>query len=185
MGDQLARLTGERVRSLRLRHGKTQTVVAGLAGISTDYLYQIEHGRKLPTLPVLLALAKSIDVSIAELLGESAPSAPDAVPSMIGTRLHRAMTMPPCQETQACSDGELADRVRRAWALWQTAADRYSAISVILPPLILDVDRARTASDLSERTLASVADLYGLVRTVTKRIGRIDLSIMAADRAVR
>jgi len=49
MGDRLAQVTGERVRSLRLRHGKSQTVVAGLAGISTDYLYEIERGS--PTRP--------------------------------------------------------------------------------------------------------------------------------------
>jgi hypothetical protein len=29
------------------------------------------------------------------------------------------------------------------------------------------------------------SDLYGLLRTVTKRIGRVDLSLLAADRAVR
>lgn len=31
---------------------QTQAVVAGLSGITTDYLYQIERGKKLPALPV-------------------------------------------------------------------------------------------------------------------------------------
>jgi hypothetical protein len=29
------------------------------------------------------------------------------------------------------------------------------------------------------------SDLYGLLPTVTKRLGRIDLSLLAADRAIR
>ncbi|MEV5541049.1 helix-turn-helix transcriptional regulator [Saccharopolyspora shandongensis] len=35
----------------------------GLAGITTDYLYQIERGKKLPTVPVLLVLARVLGVS--------------------------------------------------------------------------------------------------------------------------
>ena len=33
--------------------------------------------------------------------------------------------------------------------------------------------------------LCCAADLYGLLRTVTKRIGRLDLPLLAADRAIR
>src|SRR6266567_2941493 len=40
--DELARVIGTRVRAARVGNRQTQTVVAGLAGITPDYLYQIE-----------------------------------------------------------------------------------------------------------------------------------------------
>lgn len=44
-------------------------MVAGLAGITADYLYQIEHGMKLPTVAVLTKLAGVLGVSVAEFAG--------------------------------------------------------------------------------------------------------------------
>lgn len=67
----LAHCLGKRLRLARLRQHKQQTVVAGLAGITTDYLYQIERGLKLPSLTVLTELARVLDVPLSALLGES------------------------------------------------------------------------------------------------------------------
>jgi transcriptional regulator with XRE-family HTH domain len=44
---------GERLRFYRQAKGKTQAVVAGLAGVTEDYLSQIERGLKTPTLSLL------------------------------------------------------------------------------------------------------------------------------------
>jgi transcriptional regulator with XRE-family HTH domain len=65
MGDDLARRVGQRVRFARQAAHQTQAVVAGLSGITTDYLYQIERGKKLPTLPVLVAIAAALGTSSA------------------------------------------------------------------------------------------------------------------------
>ncbi|WP_324605343.1 helix-turn-helix transcriptional regulator, partial [Streptomyces sp. NRRL S-15] len=48
--------TGERVRELRRRQGRTQAAVAGLCGITTDYLSQIERGHKTPSSDVVARL---------------------------------------------------------------------------------------------------------------------------------
>src|SRR5215831_20524347 len=45
---------GERLRFYRQAKGKTQAVVAGLAGVTEDYLSQIERGLKTPTILLLL-----------------------------------------------------------------------------------------------------------------------------------
>ncbi len=60
MDEQLARAIGERVRVRRTAGRRKKTVVAGLAGITADYLYQIERGTKLPTVAVLTKLAGSL-----------------------------------------------------------------------------------------------------------------------------
>src|SRR5215468_1325029 len=68
---ELGRSLGKRLRLARLQQRKQQTVVAGLAGITTDYLYQIERGLKLPSLMVLMELARVLDVPLSVLLGET------------------------------------------------------------------------------------------------------------------
>src|ERR1017187_9165794 len=63
---------GERLRFYRQAKGKTQAVVAGLAGVTEDYLSQIERGLKTPTIALLHRFSKILGVRISELLGESA-----------------------------------------------------------------------------------------------------------------
>ena|SRR5882724_2565001 len=63
---------GERIRFYRQAKGKTQAVVAGLAGVTEDYLSQIERGLKTPTIALLHRFAKILGVRISDLLGESA-----------------------------------------------------------------------------------------------------------------
>lgn len=52
---------GDRIRFHRQAQRKTQAVVAGLAGISEDYLSQIERGLKTPTLGLLHRLRASCE----------------------------------------------------------------------------------------------------------------------------
>jgi len=54
MDDELAQAFGERARFARQSNRQTQAVVAGLTGITPDYLYQIERGKKLPALPIAM-----------------------------------------------------------------------------------------------------------------------------------
>jgi transcriptional regulator with XRE-family HTH domain len=49
------------VRAHRTAGRRKQTVVAGLTGITADYLYEIERGMKLPTITVLGAWGTPID----------------------------------------------------------------------------------------------------------------------------
>lgn len=81
MDDELAAGFGARVRFARQRSRQTQAVVAGLSGITVDYLYQIERGKKLPALPVALQLARVLRVPLADLLGEE-PSQPPVLPPL-------------------------------------------------------------------------------------------------------
>src|SRR5438445_7068148 len=93
MDEQLARVIGARLRAVRVANHRTQVVVAGLAGITTDYLHQIEHGKKLPTIPVLVQLAQVLNVPLSRLLDQP-PSRGYDRPSMTdtGAALYRALT---------------------------------------------------------------------------------------------
>ncbi|MGW4729999.1 helix-turn-helix domain-containing protein [Streptomyces shenzhenensis] len=54
---------GDRIR--HYRGGRPQDAVAGLVGISPDCLSQIERGLKVPSLPILYALAQELSVPAA------------------------------------------------------------------------------------------------------------------------
>lgn len=62
---------GAQVAYWRHRRGKSQRVLAGLAGMSQPYLSQIERGiRPVNNRGTLVALAGALDVSIADLTGQ-------------------------------------------------------------------------------------------------------------------
>jgi transcriptional regulator with XRE-family HTH domain len=180
---------GERLRFYRQAKGKTQAVVAGLAGVTEDYLSQIERGLKTPTLSLLHRFSKILGVRVSELLGESTTEHGEAV-NPVGYAVQRAL-----MDYSVRSLGEpdlvsLRDRVDTAWSIWQGSQHRYTEASDVLPGLITDVQAAQrtlgpTAPEQERREAQRIsADLYFLLRSFTKRIGRTDLSLLVADRGV-
>ncbi len=190
MDEQLARAIGERVRARRTAGRQKKTVVAGLTGITADYLYQIERGMKLPTVPVLTRLAEVLGVSVADLLGQKPATSTRLSNTAAGEAIYRALTGPAPAHGEVLPLAELYEQVKQAWRTWQTSAQRYTQLAGQLPQLIVDTEwavhahKAESGPSL-QHAKSCAADLYSLVRTVTKRFGRFDLSLLAADRAVR
>jgi DNA-binding XRE family transcriptional regulator len=60
-------LTGEVLRERRHERGEKLSETAGRAGISTQYLSEIERGRKDPSSEVLAAVAGALDVTLLDL----------------------------------------------------------------------------------------------------------------------
>ena len=180
---------GERLRFYRQAKGKTQAVVAGLAGVTEDYLSQIERGLKTPTLALLHRFSKILGVRVSELLGESATEHDEAV-HPVGYAVQRALMSYPAGSPGEPDLVSLRGRVDAAWSTWQGSPHRYTEASDVLPGLITDVQAAQralgpTASEQERREAQRIsADLYFLLRTFTKRIGRTDLSLLVADRGV-
>src|SRR5262249_24968608 len=149
-----------------------------LAGITPDYLYQIERGQKVPTVAVLTQLADVLRVSVGELLG-TGEREPQRVKTVAGEAIYQAMI-----NAISANDGKLPDlsklrhRVVHAWETWQTSPRRYSQLAAQLPTLIADIEiavRSGQADQINNRhdIHGCASDLYGLVRTVTKSIGRV------------
>ncbi len=180
---------GERIRFYRQASGKTQAVVAGLAAITEDYLSQIERGLKTPTIALLHRFAKILGVRISDLLGESA-AVQDEATLPAGKAVQHALMAYGDQESALPVDlASLRARVDSAWKVWQERPLRFSEESAILPALISDVQAAQrvlaSSQDGQQRQGHQVAaDLYFLLRTFAKRIGRPDLSLLVADRGV-
>ncbi|MFD5874702.1 helix-turn-helix domain-containing protein [Streptomyces sp. NPDC060322] len=62
-----------RLRELRRDRGLTLEAAAGRAGLSPAHLSRLETGRRQPSLPMLLGLARVYGTTVSELLGEMPP----------------------------------------------------------------------------------------------------------------
>jgi transcriptional regulator with XRE-family HTH domain len=61
---------GKRLRTLRERQGRTLTDVAERAGISPQYLSEIERGRKEPSSEMIAAVAGALGTTLVDLSGQ-------------------------------------------------------------------------------------------------------------------
>ena len=86
---------GWRLRMLRTDRGETLTQTAERAGISPQYLSEVERGRKEPSSEMIAALAGALDVTVADLMAGAADDlrrAATTVVSLTGITTSRAVT---------------------------------------------------------------------------------------------
>lgn len=58
---------GRRLRELRRERGERLSDVAGRAGVSTQYLSEVERGRKEPSSEMIAAIGGALDVTLVDL----------------------------------------------------------------------------------------------------------------------
>ena len=63
---------GSRLRALRTDRGETLAQTAERAGISPQYLSEVERGRKEPSSEMVAALAGALDIAVADLMADAA-----------------------------------------------------------------------------------------------------------------
>ncbi|MEU5434199.1 helix-turn-helix transcriptional regulator [Streptomyces sp. NPDC020719] len=182
---------GGRIAHYRHKNGnRSQAAVAGLCGISVRYLSLIENGKRIPSYDVLVRLAAELGVPVAALIAEDTPAVV-AAPLTIESGVARAFMGYGSPAVGTPAAPVLRDRVDQAWTSWQCSEQRFTDAAQTLPELIADIEHAvrshRHGNDPTARrdVLRTTADLYGLLRSYCRRTGRLDLSLMAADRAMR
>lgn len=65
-----------RLRHVRKAAGLSQEALARRAGVSRNFLAQIERGESVPTVSVLRRLAAALGTTVSQLLGEEPPTTP-------------------------------------------------------------------------------------------------------------
>ena len=104
---------GERIRFYREAQRRKQAVVAGLAGITDDYLSQIERGLKTPTIALLHRIARILGVPTSALLGEPRLDSDELEPPAISA-IHGALL---AYGTPGTNTGPVAlSDLRQLWA---------------------------------------------------------------------
>ena len=66
-----AQAFGAAVRALRTEQGVAQETLANLAGIERSHMGKIERGEHMPTLALILKIARALDCSAADLMAET------------------------------------------------------------------------------------------------------------------
>ena len=68
---------GERLRTLRARRGLTRKAVAQAAEVSERYLANLEHGTGNASLLILDQIARALQCSVAEVIGDATTASPE------------------------------------------------------------------------------------------------------------
>nr|CUV27712.1 Transcriptional regulator, XRE family [Ralstonia solanacearum] len=66
-----AQAFGAAVRALRTEQGVAQETLANLADIERSHMGKIERGEHMPTLAIILKIARALDCSAADLMAET------------------------------------------------------------------------------------------------------------------
>ena len=88
---------GNRLRMLRTDRGETLAQTAERAGISPQYLSEVERGRKEPSSEMIAALAGALDLTVADLMAGAADDlrrAADTFVSVTGITTSTAVARP-------------------------------------------------------------------------------------------
>ena len=79
---------GQRLRALRRDRGEKLTETAGRAGVSPQYLSEVERGRKDPSSEMIAALAGALDTTLIDLTHQVAEDLRHLADARTGTRTH-------------------------------------------------------------------------------------------------
>jgi transcriptional regulator with XRE-family HTH domain len=66
----IAEAFGEVLREVRINSEISQEELAFRAGVDRTFIYRLEHGVRQPTITTILDLARALDVSARDLVGE-------------------------------------------------------------------------------------------------------------------
>jgi transcriptional regulator with XRE-family HTH domain len=175
---------GKRVQFYRRAAGFSQLQLAIRATVSLATMAAIEQGARTPSIDALLRLAAALGVPAASLLGE-----PSSEPhTLLGHPPMPAIERALMGVEAAPGAGPVEARVNAAWTVWESSPTRFTDTGQCLPPLIADtIHHVAEAGSSAQRRAAhqTAADLYFLLRAYFRQVGRLDLSLLAADRAVR
>lgn len=183
-----ARRVGARIRAARLQRGLSQRALAGLAGLSQTYLCLVENGeRALQRHDYLIALADTLSVSPAELLGQGMGVPHDPSPSSAHAAipaLRLALMGVPMVPSAVPDLSDLTERVAQTTRLYH--ACEYGQLAQMLPNLLgaLAAALEMASGDHRRELLRLQARTYHPACVLLcKVLGYTDLAWIAVDRA--
>lgn len=177
IGDRLKRLRGDR--------GLTQEELAEASGISRDLISMLERGaRTSARLSTIGALAHALDVEVSELVDRRDHLKGDRDGgSVLAVRdvLLNASLLPgidPTDDGEPTPVDQLEAEVSEAWGRYWSG--QFGELLALLPGLIGEARVTHTATG----AVQPLALAYELACHLMTQIGRNDLGIVAAERAI-
>jgi transcriptional regulator with XRE-family HTH domain len=181
---------GRKIAAERHRRGLSQAELAAIVGRSVAWVSQVERGvRRVDRMTVLEAVARALDVPLAELAAEAPVVAAVAVqpPAAVDLRL----VLSGAHALRAMLDGRpatdpdvLRAGVEEAWEL--THGGRYAELAGLLRRLIPDLEEAARSLPEPGRPAAFelLAAAYQACSAALAKLGEPEAAWIAADRAM-
>ncbi|GIJ62118.1 helix-turn-helix transcriptional regulator [Virgisporangium aurantiacum] len=179
----------ERIKLFRMRAGLTQEQAAQLKGCTVSAWRKWESGeRSVNSLGDWIEIARIVRVKdlfrltglpLGELPDE--PSEHETIPP-----IRSAMHAYPQRLDEPVDLDLLGRSLDFAWGTWHGSGSRYTRTGPMLPDLITDTRAALISLDDAEdrrRGQRLAMHLWSLIRAYGKRIGALDVAMVAADRA--
>ncbi|HEY3683498.1 MAG TPA: helix-turn-helix transcriptional regulator [Streptosporangiaceae bacterium] len=179
---------GDRLRSLRRDAHLTQDQLAERADKSRDVIAKLEQGRRQSArLSTLSALADALDVDLSDLTGRRPRLAHgDDGPAIVAirdalTRIDHLPGIDPADTGDPTGVAELRGTIAAGWRRYWSGD--FEGLAGALPALIGEARLcARTAGPAAA---GSLAQAYQLAACLLTQVGRDDLGLVAAERAMR
>ncbi|MEU6563538.1 helix-turn-helix domain-containing protein [Nocardia nova] len=190
--DRAANTVGARIQEIRVRKGVSRAVVAGLVGMSEEWLRDVERGRRkdVPPLDMLLKIGQALGIrDLTEITGDhellvgvSRRAGHPVVPAI--REAIEAVDLAPV--ASVAEPAELRARVERAWRLWHTSTTPRADAGAMLPDLIRDGRVAVRTLDGQPRrdAAAALSGAYALSEQVLAWVADSPLLWLAADRCM-
>jgi transcriptional regulator with XRE-family HTH domain len=178
---------GRNLRRRREERGLSQEALAGAAGVSVDVIRKLEQGRRQSArITTLTSIANGLDVELSELTDKRERLGTDRDGGSV-LAVRDALLSPsllPGLDADDDSDptpvDELARSVAHAWAVYWSGD--FGEVLAALPGLIGEARHAHAA--LGAPAVAPLTCAYDLASSLMTQIGRTDLGIVAAERAI-
>lgn len=182
---------GERIKAARQKRRLSRPVVAGLLGMSTEWLKAIETGRQQPPrLPMLVNIARVLRIGdLSELTGtQTLPIVSLAATGHPATpAVQRALMSYPYAVARApLALPVLRRRVTDAWRLRHASSEHRTVLGDLLPDLITEAQYAVRSYDGNDRRAAAVllSEVYALAQFFLAYQPDSRLTWLVADRGM-
>jgi transcriptional regulator with XRE-family HTH domain len=186
--------TGQRVAFYRRRRGMSQEVLAGLVGKTGEWLRKIETNRaEIDRLSVIRLVAKALDVSIGDLIGEPnlfewSPDSGHETISALRAALYDYRHLTPATLSSVADERPLLADVRNdvtdAWDRYQRS--QYGILASRLPHVLHESQTAAwvCTGDDGRRAHALMAYANQVAALFLTKLGETDLAWIAATRGM-
>ncbi|WP_395111663.1 helix-turn-helix domain-containing protein [Actinomadura sp. SCN-SB] len=178
---------GRNLKRRREERGLSQEGLAQAAEVSVDVVRKLEQGRRQSArITTLTKLANGLDVELAELADKRERLGADRDGGSV-LAVRDVLLSPSLLPGLDADDGgeptpagELAQAVARAWAVYW--AGDFGEVLAVLPGLIGEARHSHAA--LGTPAVEALTCAYDLASSLMTQIGRTDLGIIAAERAI-